>query len=116
MANVGLLKQSRRYPLLITAEGRHEPRPLFEAVDTVWGHLLIDKQQLSVQQIYEDMHFKGVVTELTGWVSLRKEQCSKWPWHAATEAPASHGATANTPGQVGRIRFPGPTWAHRIGI
>lgn len=89
--------------MLTTAEGKHEPRLLLEAVDAVWGHLVTEKQQLPDQQVYRDTHCKPEVTvkSLIGRVSLRREHCSKWPCRTATEGPASLGATANSPGHMG---------------
>lgn len=65
--------------MLITAKGKHEPRPPLEAVDAVWGHPITEKQELSEQQVYRDTHCKPEVTvkSLTGRVSLRREPCSK---------------------------------------
>lgn len=97
--------QSRRQALLITAEGEPESGPLLEAVDAVWGHLLTEKQQLSVQQVYGDMRLNGGDTPKfsIGRVSPSREQCSKWPGRAAAEAAASLGAIANPSGHVGRM-------------
>lgn len=65
--------------MLITAEGKHEPRLSLEAVDAVWGHPVTEKQQLPDQQVCRDTHCQPEVTvkSLTGRVSLRREHCSK---------------------------------------